>query len=796
MALAGFIVLSLNVGVRAQTNSWTDGTSKWEVSTNWSRFLAPSTNDVSDRINNAGTNAITIDAITTNWPSALTINNLVLGAPVGSANTLILSNVGIATPLHLLNNATVSSRGALFITNSAFQVDAIGATVGISLNGSLTLNDGLIVCTNEPVLIGNGSSGTFTVNGGTTLLTAATLGNGNNATWDIHGGSNVLSLLTIGGSGYCTGMVFVAGGLLSVTNYNSILMVANTAVGFLTITNGAVQATTVQVADFTPGVLTIGGGAVRVSSTLQIGDEHGATGQVVVAGGSLLVTNPGLTAATVINRGTLTLDDGAFVTDTLLITNADGHFVNNGGTFTITGQAQVDQGTQTVASGTTRVSSNLLIGSSANSTGTVNITGGSLVVTNGVLGIGNGGTSTNGTGAGLLIVSNGTLLASTILVGSSAGGKGDLVLANGGTISCPAGTNCLIEIDSLGTEVYEGSDLEWYNGTLQCGVVGPGDYNISSGQSTIEDLYIGYRDVGTMTMAGGVVNVLSRLIVGDSGSPLATGAVWVKGGQLTVGNSYTVIGNSGVGQMTVSNGLVTLTDVFVATSSNPGTLTVAGGTWNIYGNLTVGDCNAGHAGAIAVTGGNLFVTNAAHNATLDVRNGTLTLGSGFLKVDRLVMTNTCGRFVWGGGILDVTALVLDPNLDADNDGMPNGWELNHGLDPLNAADAGADNDGDGLSNLREYQLGTDPREPSSPYRITAIAREGDNVRITWITVGGTTNVVQVSPGATGGNYNSGTFGDLSPQWIIDGATVTTTNYLDPSGATNRPARYYRIRVVP
>jgi len=47
------------------------------------------------------------------------------------------------------------------------------------------------------------------------------------------------------------------------------------------------------------------------------------------------------------------------------------------------------------------------------------------------------------------------------------------------------------------------------------------------------------------------------------------------------------------------------------------------------------------------------------------------------------------------------------NNDSDNDGMPDDFELNNGLDPSNPADADFDLDGDGLNNLSEYQLGTD-----------------------------------------------------------------------------------------
>ncbi len=56
------------------------------------------------------------------------------------------------------------------------------------------------------------------------------------------------------------------------------------------------------------------------------------------------------------------------------------------------------------------------------------------------------------------------------------------------------------------------------------------------------------------------------------------------------------------------------------------------------------------------------------------------------------------------------------NLDADGDGLPNDWEIRHGLNPFSAigADgASGDPDGDGLSNLTEYQQGRNPRVAGS-----------------------------------------------------------------------------------
>ena len=72
--------------------------------------------------------------------------------------------------------------------------------------------------------------------------------------------------------------------------------------------------------------------------------------------------------------------------------------------------------------------------------------------------------------------------------------------------------------------------------------------------------------------------------------------------------------------------------------------------------------------------------------------------------------------------------------DTDNDLIPDGWELDNGLDPLDTSDATSDTDGDGFSALEEYVSGDDPNEfDSAPVGIE-FDFEGENLpeSLSWI----------------------------------------------------------------
>jgi hypothetical protein len=132
------------------------------------------------------------------------------------------------------------------------------------------------------------------------------------------------------------------------------------------------------------------------------------------------------------------------------------------------------------------------------------------------------------------------------------------------------------------------------------------------------------------------------------------------------------------------------------------------------------------------------------------------------------------------------AATLTVTGDQDGDGMLDRWELAHGLDPADPADADADRDGDGHTNFEEYQAGTDPRDPSSVLRLHAQATDaGEGVVLQFEALSNKTYTLQ---------YRN---------LLGSGAWLGLTN-LSPAAATNRtvvvtnqvPAaspRYYRVR---
>lgn len=113
--------------------------------------------------------------------------------------------------------------------------------------------------------------------------------------------------------------------------------------------------------------------------------------------------------------------------------------------------------------------------------------------------------------------------------------------------------------------------------------------------------------------------------------------------------------------------------------------------------------------------------------------------------------------------------------------LPDDFETNNGLNPLQADDALLDADNDGISNLDEYRAGTDPQSASSFLRIQRVSTES-GAQVHFNTGAGKTYSVQYTD-------------DLaSPVWrrLTDLAASPTGGATSISDPDATATRFYRL----
>jgi len=116
------------------------------------------------------------------------------------------------------------------------------------------------------------------------------------------------------------------------------------------------------------------------------------------------------------------------------------------------------------------------------------------------------------------------------------------------------------------------------------------------------------------------------------------------------------------------------------------------------------------------------------------------------------------------------------------------------------------NEGRGLNNRGQVAFGFDDAGSGAPsgfaiwtapeFQITNIRTVTNDVVLTWNTIPDATNVVQATSAGPNGSLSPNNFADISSQIVIGGLGQVSTNYTDIGGATNFPARYYRVRLLP
>ncbi len=190
---------------------------------------------------------------------------------------------------------------------------------------------------------------------------------------------------------------------------------------------------------------------------------------------------------------------------------------------------------------------------------------------------------------------------------------------------------------------------------------------------------------------------------------------------------------------------------------------------------------------------NLVVSGSSSNSALvPTNNFSFTVSGSNASVIIFPATNQSGVTTVTLSVSDGidttdTSFIITVLADSDHDGIPDVYEVAHGMNANDPADAALDFDGDGLSNLQEYLAGTDPNDSSNYLRIVTVTIVGDDLQVGFTSIAGKSYRVERADDVTGGMW-------LQVEDNIPGTggivVVTDT-------AGSYPAqRAYRVRLLP
>ena len=655
-------------------------------------------------VGESGIGALNIDnggTVTTTGSPAGTV---LIADQATSTGTITLGNGGVGTA-SLANNGPSGFPGNFFVGYGGagtLNVNAGGSVTGFfnmtlgelaNSQGSLTVNAGSVNATPGPLIVGDSGVGTALVEGGGSITSGSVaIGNGAGS-----GGSSA----TVTGAG----STWNAGNGLSIgVGGNGSLTISNH--GLVNVNSGA----QINVGDTNGGAS--GAGALTVDGATLSG-----------AGAELDVGVLGTAASTVLveNGGQLTATAGASIggatfayasTGSITVTGAGSSW--NGGT----GLVDIENpGTTiglTISNGGSVTNGEIFIGlidPTAGSNGVL-VTGAGSTWNTGVILIGNVQDQGAGAGTGTLSVMSGGHVAATgnVDIGYSpdggggftdkiavdgAGsqmttianlrvgffGTGDLFISNGAKVSDVEGDIAFSSTNAAGSNVQFGAATAPTNSIGSAVVTGAGSLWQNSGNLLVGDnstaFGAGYG-AGTATgslsiLAGGQVTDVTGYIGFNTG---ATGSVIVDGaGSAWVNAGNIVVGNSGVGVLTVADGATVSANsgagivVVAANAASTGTLNIGAakgqsavapgailaaevlfgaGTGNIVFNHTsanyVFSAAIDGAGALDVESGMTALTAAS------AYTGATTINGGILEVDGAI-AGTSSVTVNSGGTL-------------------------------------------------------------------------------------------------------------------------------------------------
>jgi len=352
------------------------------------------------------------------------------------------------------------------------------------------------------------------------------------------------------------------------------------------------------------------------------GSSNTFTGDTINPGDTVLLNNGATVTGNVTANGTLQFNQTAALTISSTISGTGTLALTNTGTLNLTSASGgrntvlLDM-TTTVSSGLLQIrsaSATAILWVGGSSTGTLNVTGGSVQSGASYLGY-------NAGSLGTATVSSGTWANNSsrdLIVGYS--GTGTLTVT-GGYVSNGSG---YIGRQGGGVGTAMVSSGTWANASnLSVGEQGTGTLNVTGGYVSAgsSGAYLGYNPggVGTATVSSGTLASAGNLTVGPQG----TGTLNVTGGYVNNASGYIGYNVGGVGTANVSSGTWANSGNLTVGSSGTGTLTMSGGLVSVSGTLskgTYGTINLNSGGTLQIgvggTTGVLGVSTLTNNGTL------------------------------------------------------------------------------------------------------------------------------------------------------------------------------------
>ena len=551
-----------------------------------------------------------------------------------------------------LNNATVNvSNGARVETDGLYVSGAPSGSATMTVTGPGTVLDGklLIYVGGDGNDSGTTGDGSLTIaNGATATATIVSIGNDTGLTGRL--------LVTGAGSSLTT---------VPNVNYAGNMYAGYTSNGIITVQDGAsitaAGALRVGWADGSRGTVKIESGATLTSHDTVIGNEAGATGTVTVTGAGTLTNGDeivvgwsgigGMTVeagGTVINAHEGTVGFQAGSTGTVTVTGPGSTWTN--GSELVIGWSGT--GAMTIANGGTVSNTNGFIGARAGGSGTVIVTGsgstwesssqlilgleastGELTIENGGKVINTGGRiglSANSTGTVTVTGANSTLTDNGNILRVGYDGTGTLTITDGGLVTVGTATSGAYDgtltiasnTGSTGTLNFgaaAGSSAA-AAGTLKAASV---VFGSGTGEIVFNHTSTGLTFDPAISGNGTVNNVAGTTIL--TGNNTYTGGTIISGGTVSISSDANLGGSLAV--LTLNGGtLATTADITssrdVVLGSGGGTISTASGT-----TLTLNGIVSG-TGSLTKTGNGTLLLNAVNTYTgaTYIQAGTLTLG--------------------------------------------------------------------------------------------------------------------------------------------------------------------------